>query len=116
MRVPPFLLILLVGSVPIILVGLILTVGSVELVAWRPPLAWSDQFGTPDVSGTVGASGEIDNAVISVSAGSSGVYAVGYQDLPLAYNATSGSLFVRDYDLTGSLIWTHDQQSVFFDQ
>src|SRR5690348_3257359 len=116
MRVPPFLLILLVGSVPIILVGLILTVGNVELVAWRPPLAWSDKFGTPNVSGTVGAAGEIDNAVTSVGAGDSGVYAVGYENLPLAENATSGNLFVRSYDLTGNMVWTHDQKSLFFDQ
>src|SRR6266487_992491 len=108
MKVPPFLLILLVGSTPILLVALILSASSVELVAWRPPIAWSEEYGTLE--------GEIDNSVNAVAAGGSGVFAAGYVNTPVSGNATSGSLFVRSYDLAGNMGWTHDQQSVYFDQ
>ncbi len=108
MRVSPFLLILLVGAVPILLAALLFSAANVELLAWRPPIAWSEQFGTSGIG--------IDNAVSAVAAGGSGVYTAGYLDQPVSGKATSGSLFVRNYDLAGRTVWTHDQQSVYFDQ
>ncbi len=85
--------ILAAGITPLILIGLILVGSTLGLVLWRPPVLWTDQFGSPN--GT--------SEVIGMTAGTSGIYIAGY----LSSNGTSlGHDFIKRYGDDGGVMWT----------
>jgi hypothetical protein len=88
-----FLLILLAGATPLLAVALIVIGSTLGLAAWRPPLLWTDQFGSPDAASGVSAA----------VADSKGVYVVGYRN---ATSGTFGTQFIRRYDTNGQVAWT----------
>ena len=92
-----FLAVLVVGLAPILLIGLIVTETGLGLVALRPPILWTDQFGA--------SSG--DNSASLVSADSTGVYVQGYLSLSNVYGGflTTGSLFLSKHDPAGEAVW-----------
>jgi hypothetical protein len=86
--------VIVAGLVPIALLALLFLGAGLQLVAWRPPLLWSDQFGVQ----------EGDNGAISASANSNGLFLTGY--LNSTASLAGGEYFVRRYDLGGGLLWT----------
>jgi hypothetical protein len=104
-KVSPFLLLFLVVSIPLVLLGLVLIASNYEIVAWRPPLLWSEQYGT---------AGNF-NSVNAVTTNDTSLYAVG----ELGYNSLSGNgtWFLREYDAKGgAVIWDSQQCIVNYNQ
>lgn len=83
------------GLVPIALFTLLVLGIGLQVVAWRPPLLWSDQFG---VSGGY-------NGATSIAANSAGVIAAGYLN-STQFGLSGGDFFIRRYQIGGGLIWT----------
>lgn len=89
----PFILILLVGLVPLTIFALIVAGSGSGLVLWQPPAIWEIRFGTPNGF----------NGVTALSTGTTGLFAVGYVS---DTNLINNSLFVSRYDLSGHQLWT----------
>lgn len=66
MKVPTFIIVVLMGLTPILLVALLVITPTLTLVAWQPPKVWSNQFGP---------SPGFQSGVSSVSATSDALYA-----------------------------------------
>jgi hypothetical protein len=92
--------VLAAGVTPLILLGIIIFASTVGLVEWRPPVLWTDQFGTPPASSGVGS--------ISVYNGS--FYVNGY----LNNNGTGGLPFIRKYNTDRAVAWTSDIENIVF--
>ena len=97
MTVPTFIIVVLMGLTPILLVALLVITPTLTLVAWQPPKVWSNQFGP---------SPGFQSGVSSVSATSDALYAGGYLGFPLgSMNSSNSGIFVARYDLSGRQIW-----------
>src|SRR6266487_3046310 len=93
MKGSAFLPIIAAGITPMILIGLILVGSTLGLVLWRPPVLWTDQFGSPNAT----------SEVSGMTAGASGIYVTGY----LSSNGTSlGHDFIKRYGDDGGVMWT----------
>jgi len=89
---------ILAGLTPILLLAFLASGIGFGIVAWQPPVIWTDAFGNATSRG--------DNAVIGVSSDSSGVYSAAYSNYSgIAY--PGGSLHLMKYDPAGGLVWTH---------
>jgi len=90
--------IVLAGLLPILLLAFLASGIGFGLVAWQPPVLWTDTFGNATSRG--------DNAIVGVSSDSSGVYSAAYSNYSgLGY--PGGSLHLTKYDPNGGLVWTH---------
>jgi len=90
---------LIVAAITPLLVLLVLVSGvGLGLVAWQPPILWTNTFG-----GSTGG----DNAAAGVSADGSGVYLVGYTNYA-GIGSPGGSLVLNKYDPSSGLLWTHN--------
>lgn len=98
MKGAAFLPILVAGTTPFVLIALILLGSTLGLVAWRPPVLWTDRFGAPNLS----------SSVYSAAADRSGFYVTG----SLNGNGTYGVSFLRGYDAVGRISWTSLLQNV----
>ncbi len=92
MRGTSILPLLVVALVPLTLFGLIIVGSSLGAVGWRPPVLWSESFGSP-----IGASG-----ITAVTVYNANRYVCGY----LNSTTTFGTPFIREYDLNGGDVWT----------
>jgi hypothetical protein len=88
-----FLPILVAGATPFILVGLIVFGSTLGLVAWKPPLLWTNQFGNPNMT----------SDIASAVADYDGLYVGGY----LNYTYLNGTPFLREYNTVGGIAWTN---------
>jgi hypothetical protein len=79
--------------VPLLLFVIIVVASSLGAVAWKPPVLWSDRFGTPQGS----------NGITSVAVDNFGRYVCGYLN---ETDGTPGTPFIREYDLNGGDVWT----------
>jgi hypothetical protein len=97
MKIPTFLLVLLVGVIPILSFTVLILASTFTVVAWQPPTQWTNQLGAGASSG---------NQVLFLQVQSDGLYAGGYlgYDLALGGSSTRG-LFVTRYDLSGHQKW-----------
>jgi len=66
--------VLVSGLTPFVILLLILTGAILGLVAWEPPVIWSYQFGA--------SSSNASNAVTSISANGTAIYAMGGEASP----------------------------------
>ena len=90
--------IVLAGLIPILLLAFLASGIGFGLVAWQPPVLWTETFGNATARG--------NNAVIGVSSDSSGVYSAAYSNYS-GVGYPGGSLHLIKYDPNGLLVWTH---------
>lgn len=93
MRGSGFLPLLIAALTPLLIMGLIIFGSSVSLVAWRPPVLWTDALAFDGVK---------------LAADSSGAYVGGYLNYADTANYTSftGFFFLRKYTPNGMISWT----------
>src|SRR6266446_6016183 len=97
-----FLTVLVAGISPLLILIILILGISLGLVAWRPPLLWSDQFGVPTDYNGVTAAG-VDNT---------GVYVGGYQNATDRFYNSPMVSFLMKYDSGGSRVWTSSSAKV----
>jgi hypothetical protein len=85
--------VLFAGVVPVLIFGLIIAGATSNLVAWRPPILQTAQFGTAN-SG---------NGITAIGSNPTSIYAAGYVG---AVNATPTYLFLNKYDLNENELWS----------
>jgi len=81
------------GLVPFAVLTLIILGTAFSLVAWRPPILETAEFGTPN-SG---------NGITAIGSDHTGIYAAGFVG---SHNAIPTYLFLNKYDVNGHEIWT----------
>jgi hypothetical protein len=92
----PFLLVVLVGVLPLIIFASIVAESGLGLVLWQPPNIWRTQFGPIN-----GASG-----VTALSVDSSGLYVTGYSvNSTVRECGPEPCALVARYDLNGRQVW-----------
>jgi len=74
------------------IIGLLVFGSTLGLVAWRPPVLWTNQFDSTSLAGSVD----------SLSASNDGISVAG----SLLTNGTTDSPFLRDYTPKGDIAWT----------
>lgn len=82
------------GVTPFVVLVLLVTGAGLGLVAWKPPILWSDTFGTPPAS----------NSATTVASGPSGVYVEGYLNFS-GVGDGAGTLFLNKYTPDGEVVW-----------
>lgn len=98
MRIPTFLVVVLVGLVPIAVFASLFIVPA--NVKWQPPLIWQTTFGTPGLGAT--------NGINAVATDKTGVYAVGYLGQPYGASPTPSPsyAFLKKFDFNGRESWS----------
>ena len=92
LKIPPLLLIVLVGLVPLTLFASLLIVP--QNIKWQPPVIWKDEF--------------TGSGIVAVAADKTGIYALGNvwgNRMGPTFNATSHA-FLKKFDLSGGEVWT----------
>jgi hypothetical protein len=89
--------VIIAGATPFLVLTLIVLGTGVQLIAWRPPVLWADQFGIfsdtlPTASGATAVA--IDNVDL---------YVAGFENY---VSRVQGSAFLARYDSGGHEIWT----------
>ena len=95
MRGGAFLPLFIAYLTPMLIIMLVVYGSTVEVVAWKPPVLWTNQFGDPNMS----------NGVQSLSYANGSVYAAGFFNFTQRYIG-SGTSFLREYRSDGDVLWT----------
>ncbi len=93
---------LVAALTPLIVLAVLVTVPTLGLLKWEPPVLWTSQFGVPGnyVSGD-------GNGVTAISVDNTGFYASGFigRTFP-GQKDLSSYLFLKRYDFNGNEAWT----------
>ncbi len=92
--------VLLAGVIPLLVLALIVAGSGLGLVLWRPPIIWTDQFGSY---------GTNSNGVTGIVVNNGSLYVGGYLNSTGWY---TGTPFIRRYDLAGRAGWNSPLTSV----
>jgi hypothetical protein len=92
--------VIVAGATPFVVFALIVTGSGLGLVAWRPPLIWTIEFGSPGPN--------IQNSITTISADSTGLYTGGFAGYKAYsdFNSSFSYTFVSRYDSGGNMVWT----------
>src|SRR5215472_1690464 len=96
-----FLSVLIAGLTPILVLGILVSGIALGLVAWQPPVVWSNQFGVSEWNS--------QNGLTSMSSDPNGLYLGGFVGYPRDLSGPTPSasyVFVSKYDLNGHETWT----------
>jgi len=88
--------IIVAAITPFLILTLIVSATAFGLVAWKPPVLWSETFG--------GSSGR--NSATMIASDSSGAYVGGYVNSSNVGGGL-GSILLTKYDPGGGLVWAH---------
>lgn len=90
--------IFLAALAPIFLLAFLASGIGFGLVTWQPPVLWTHTFGNATSGG--------NNAIVGVSADSSGAYSAAYSNYS-GVGYPGGILHLNKYDPFGGVVWTH---------
>ena len=94
--------VLVAGVLPLFLVGLIVVGPSLNLVEWKLPVLWTDQFGTICEWHNYGYVEATHSEATSGVVANTGLYVTGYLNESSTY---SNYFFLRRYDTNGHTLW-----------
>jgi hypothetical protein len=90
--------VLIAGLTPFLVIVLLVTATGLSLVAWRPPVLWSDTFGSSSKA----------SSVTVIESGDSGFFVEGYvNSSSFARSGGGGYIFLSKYDPDGKVVWSH---------